>query len=153
MTSHRTCCCCCCRLARPINSAFYLACRRLLSRYCRRRLGDWCHNCGSSSLCVIGQYTERKFADTIGTVLIRWAGHFQCWNINIYIFFSNKIYGSNFIKQHSETYGLKLSKCWLQFKNIFIVSFIITFGTLSFHIGGTVRICPGYAFLLAYCSS
>jgi len=26
---------------------------------------------------------ERKCADTIGTVLVPWAGHFQCWNINI----------------------------------------------------------------------
>jgi len=45
-------------------------------------------------------YTEWKCADTIGTVPVSWAGHFQCCNINI---FSNKIYGSNFIKQHSET--------------------------------------------------
>jgi len=35
--------------------------------------------------------------------------------IQIYIF-SNKIYGSNFIKQHPDCYGLKLPKCWLQFK-------------------------------------
>jgi len=41
--------------------------------------------------------TERKCA---GTVPVLWAGHFQCWNINI---FSSKIYGSNFIKRHSET--------------------------------------------------
>jgi len=27
---------------------------------------------------------ERKCADTIGTVLILWAGHFQYWNINIF---------------------------------------------------------------------
>ena len=44
---------------------------------------------------------ERKCADTIGTALVRWAGHFQRQNINIY--FSNKIHGSNFAEQHSET--------------------------------------------------
>jgi len=37
--------------------------------------------------------------DTVGTVPVLWAGHFQCYNINM----SNKIYGSSFIKQHSET--------------------------------------------------
>jgi len=86
----------------------------------------------------------------------------------ILIYFSSKIYGSNFIKQHSETviylficyarrqhnitsplqtqkklktnihkirhngYGLKLPKCWLQFKKKNIVSFVIIFGILSF---------------------
>ena len=30
---------------------------------------------------------ERKCADTIGTVLIPWADHFRCYNININIFF------------------------------------------------------------------
>ena len=34
---------------------------------------------------------ERKCADTTGTVLVHWAGHFQCENIKI---FSNKIYGA-----------------------------------------------------------
>jgi len=37
--------------------------------------------------------------DTVGTVPVLWAGHFQCYNINM----SNKIYGSSFVKQHSET--------------------------------------------------
>ena len=49
--------------------------------------------------CYIGcrKYRERRCADTIGTVPVPWVGHF----LNIY--FSNKLYGSNFIKQHSET--------------------------------------------------
>jgi len=38
---------------------------------------------------------ERKCADAIGSVQVPWAGHFQCENI---IYFSNKIYGINFIK-------------------------------------------------------
>jgi len=46
-------------------------------------------------------YRERKCADTIGTVLAPWAGHFQCESMNI--FFTSKICGSNFIKQRSET--------------------------------------------------
>jgi len=45
-------------------------------------------------------YSERKCADTVGTVPVPWADHFQCWNFNI---FSNKKHGNNFIKQHSET--------------------------------------------------
>ena len=49
------------------------------------------------------QNRECKCADTIGTVLVTWAGHLQCYNINIGPYFSNKTYGSNFIKQHSET--------------------------------------------------
>jgi len=60
------------------------------------------------SLCTVGNtltrfvdYRERKNVDTVGTVLVPWAGHFQCYNMNI--FFSDKIHGSNFIKQHSET--------------------------------------------------
>jgi len=52
----------------------------------------------------------------------------------ILIYFSNKIHGNNFIKQHSETDGLKLPKRILQFKKKIIVPFIIVFGTLSFSI-------------------
>ena len=52
----------------------------------------------TSNSCAMG---ERNCADTIGTVLVPSAGHFQCQYINI--FFSNKIYESNFIKQHPET--------------------------------------------------
>jgi len=44
---------------------------------------------------------HRKCADTTGTVPVPWAAHFQCWKLLIY--FSNKLYGSNFIKQYSET--------------------------------------------------
>ena len=43
---------------------------------------------------------ERKYADTIGTV--RFPG-LAIFTAKILIYFSNKIYGSNFIKQHSET--------------------------------------------------
>ena len=44
---------------------------------------------------------ERKCADTTGTVPVPLAYPFQCKKILIY--FSNRIYGSNFIKHHSET--------------------------------------------------
>jgi len=37
---------------------------------------------------------------TIGTAPAPCAGQFQCQNINI---FSTKIYGSNFVKHHSDT--------------------------------------------------
>jgi len=60
--------------------------------------------------------------------------------IEILIYFSNKIYGSNFIKQLAlrNCCSLKLSKCWLQFKKKIIVSFVIIFGTLSFLILATM---------------
>ena len=49
------------------------------------------------------EYKERKCADTIGTVLPCWFPGLAISNAIIQIFFSNKIYGNNFIKQHSET--------------------------------------------------
>jgi len=54
------------------------------------------HHAGLMSLIAI----SGKCADTIGTVPVRWACHFSA---EILIYFSNKIYGGNFIKQHSET--------------------------------------------------
>jgi len=46
--------------------------------------------------------------------------------------FRKKIYGSNFIKQHSETVIVRVTKMLIEKKRI--VSFIMIFGTLSFHI-------------------
>ena len=60
-------------------------------------------------------------------------------NAKILIYFSNKIYGSNFIKQHSETvivWNYQNANCGLR-KNV-IVSFIIIFGTLSFPIDRSI---------------
>jgi len=45
-------------------------------------------------------HRERKCADTVGTVLVPSVLAISSAKIDI---FSNKIYGSNFIKQHSET--------------------------------------------------
>ena len=53
---------------------------------------------------------ERKCADTIGMVPVHFSG-LAISNAKILIHFSNEIYGSNFIKQHLETYGLNLPKC------------------------------------------
>ena len=49
-------------------------------------------------------------------------------------YFSNKIYGSSFIAQHSEAVnGLKLPKCRLQFKKTKIIaSFVVILGTHRF---------------------
>ena len=55
--------------------------------------------------------------------------------IYTYIFFSNKIYESNFIKQHSETvtvWNCQNADC--SFRSKFNVLFIIIFGTFSFPI-------------------
>ena len=64
------------------------------------------HGCYRGCIASRGNNRERKCANTIGTVWIPWAGHLKCYNINIY--FSNKIYGSNFIKQHSETVRVRV---------------------------------------------
>jgi len=50
---------------------------------------------------MIGVNKERKCADTIGTVPV--PRGLAISNVKILIYFSNKMYGSNFIKQHSET--------------------------------------------------
>jgi len=53
---------------------------------------------------------ELKCADTIGTVLVSWAGHFECQNINI--FFSKKCIRKQFYQTALvNCYGLKLAKC------------------------------------------
>ena len=54
-------------------------------------------------------------------------------NAKVLTYFSNKIYGSNFSKQHSETVmvsNYQNADCNLRRK--IVVSFIIIFGTLSF---------------------
>ena len=66
------------------------------------------------------------------TVLVSWLA---ISNDKILVYFSKKIYGSNFIKQHSETvmvWNHQNADCSLRKK--FIVSFTIIFGTLSFSI-------------------
>ena len=80
-------------------------------------------------------HRERKCADTIGTVLVPSAARlFQWRNINIGVYVSNKIHGSSFINQHSETvvvWNYPDADCSLK-KNTLILLFIIIFGTLSF---------------------
>ena len=49
------------------------------------------------------------------------------------VYFWNKIYGNNFCQTAlGNCYGLKLPNCCLQFKNNFIMLFVINFGILSF---------------------
>ena len=57
------------------------------------------------------------------TVLAPWAGHFQCWNVTIFFKWNTR-------KRFHRTslgncYDLKLPKCWLQFKDKFVVLFIM----------------------------
>ena len=71
------------------------------------------------------------------------------YNDKILLFFSNKICGSNFIKQHSETVivrNYQNADCSLRKK--FIVSFIIILGPLSFPISMRSRV-----YLTARCLS
>ena len=56
------------------------------------------------------------------------------FSAKILIYFSNKIYGNNFIKQHSETvmvWNYQNADCSLR-KKIIVSFFFIIFGTLSF---------------------
>jgi len=56
-------------------------------------------------------------------------------NAKILLYFYSKIYGSNFIKQHSETvivWNYRNADCSLRKE---LLSFIIIFGTLSFAVG------------------
>jgi len=75
----------------------------LLRIYCR--LSICCTTCCTANpqqieVMEFEPNKERKCADTIGTVPVPWAGHFHA---KISIYFSNEIYRSNFIGQHSET--------------------------------------------------
>ena len=57
-------------------------------------------------------HRERKCADTTGTVLVPWAGHFQCENIYIYIYiFQVKYTEAIYRTALGNCYGLKLAKC------------------------------------------
>ena len=71
----------------------------------------------------------QKCADTIGTVPVPWLA---VSSAEILIYFSNKIYRSNLIKQYSETvmaWNYQNADCSLRKK--IIASFIIIFGALS----------------------
>ena len=105
-----------------------------------------------ASKCSSVTNRERKCADTVGKVLVLWACHFQCRNLNIL----NKIHGSNFFKQHSETvtvWNYRNADC--QFKeNKFIVLFVVNFDTLSFPMALTsvysIRCLPATCPLLGH---
>jgi len=62
---------------------------------------------------------ERKCADTIGTVPVPWAGHFQCKNIDI--FFKRNIRKQFYRTAPGNWHGRKLAKCWLQFKKYCVI--------------------------------
>jgi len=65
---------------------------------------------------------ERKCADTIGTVLIPWAGHFQCQKYK-YIFLIKCTEAILSQTALENCYGLKLANADGSFKNKFIASF------------------------------
>jgi len=77
---------------------------------------------------MIGVNKERQCADTTGTVPV--PRGLAISNAKILIYFSNKMYGSNFIKQHSETAPVRsYQNADCSEKKILCV----IFGTLSFH--------------------
>ena len=104
-----------------------------VNQWTRRVIGSTC--CRS---LISGQQLVRCKHCHMGTkVLAPWAGYFQRVDLNT---FSNKIYGSNFNKQHSETltvWNYQDADCSL--KNNFIVLFIIIFDTMSFPVRNHVH--------------
>ena len=58
---------------------------------------------GLLRLLMAAKNKEQNCVDTIGTVLVPWSGRFLFPMLKYKYIFFEKIYGSNFIKQHSET--------------------------------------------------
>jgi len=80
-------------------------------------------------------HTERKCADTIGTVPVPWAGHFQRKNINTFSKWNiRKQFYQTALRNCYRFIRLKLPTCWSQFKRKNFVSFIIIFFPLSYPI-------------------
>jgi len=91
-------------------------------------------------------HSERECADTVGTVPVPWAGHFQA---KVLIYFSNEINGSNFIKQHSKTVTVwnYQNVNYMQFKKKYCViyynfrqTFVPYLAPASFHMYHTDRL-------------
>jgi len=131
------------RIMWPLRTLFVLfrSVRRFFELQTSLQCSGWIRFAPPSSppdrcRCVVCRrgHRERKCADTIGTVLVPWIG---LPILKYKYIFSNKIHGSNFIKQHSETvmvWNFQDADCCLRSK--FIASFVIIFGTLSFPILG-----------------
>ena len=77
------------------------------------------------------QHGERKCADTIGTVLVPWAGHFQRM-LNISIFFQTEYTEAILSSSTRKLLWFEISKVLVAvLENNFIVSFTVIFGTIS----------------------
>ena len=78
---------------------------------------------------------ERKCADTTGTVPVTWAGCPRRQNIST--FFINKIYGNNFVEQHSETAMVRnyhqTADCSLKIYGVIYCNFRHTFDPYEVH--------------------
>ena len=74
-------------------------------------------------------HRERKCADTIGTVLVPWAGHFNAKYKYIFQIKCTKAILSNSTRK---LLWFEITEMLTAVKNNFSVSFIIIFGTLSF---------------------
>ena len=112
----------------PVVSAHF---RSLLQR--RRASARIVWTVLNSRCCQAIGNEKRKCADTIGTVLVLWAGHFQWQNKNI--FFSNKLVYTGAILSNGTRKLLRFEITRMLNavqKNKSVVSFIIIFGILSF---------------------
>ena len=88
-----------------------------------------------SNCAVIVTESERKCADTIGTVQLTWAGHFQSQNTK---FFKNRLKYTEAIVSNStrKLLWFEMTKVLIAvLENKLIVLFVIIFGTLSFPSG------------------
>ena len=81
--------------------------------------------CSIFAKSTLYQFRERKCADTIGIVLVPWAGPFQCYNINRY----TAAISSNSTRK---LLWFEINKMLIAvLKNKYIVLFIIIFGTFA----------------------
>jgi len=69
-------------------------------------------------------YREGKCVDTIGTVLVSWAGYFLCPKYK-YIFQIRYIQEQFYQTSLGSFYGLKLAQCQLHFEQINLLCYLL----------------------------
>ena len=100
----------------------------------RRQSGE---HCSTANCRIVWREAEDGHATQPHAAAVSFAFHNRerkaIYNAKILIYFSNKIHGNHFIKQHSETvivWNCQNANCSL--RKVITVSFVIIFGTLSF---------------------
>ena len=81
----------------------------------------------------VAMHKERKCADTTGTVLVLWVGHFDIASLpSVYLYIFQIKYTEAILSNSTrKLLWFKINKMLMHFKEN-LLSFIIIFGTLSF---------------------